>query len=447
MDLKKKRLLLIIVCFALCLPWIIPDSFAAAAGDTITVGTDDLNVRGGPGTHFDVVTNLKKGATYPILKKDNGWLQIEVNDNKNGWVADYLVTVNTGDTGDTKTKSKDNQSASSTGTINGDSLNVRSEPSLDGKVLGKLQNGITVNVISEKNEWVQIEFEDVSGWVSKSFIDISDSGEDVEQERDQQIVTDAKLTILHNGTNIRKSPNTQSAIIERANQGDIYETIRLENDWYEIKLSDGQTGYVASWLVSEDDSDSRTPNKIQGNEQSLQNKTIVIDPGHGGKDDGTAGKKGTLEKEITLKTAQFLSKKLEAAGATVILTRENDSFIPLSSRVGFSNFIDVDAFISLHYDSSKNKRVHGLTTYFYHPWQKDLAIDIHSAVVDQTQLNDRGVRFGDYYVIRENSKKAVLVELGYLSNPTEELLVGTEQYQESAATGIYEGLARYFTEN
>ena len=62
-------------------------------------------------------------------------------------------------------------------------------------------------------------------------------------------------------------------------------------------------------------------------------------------------------------------------------------------------------------------------------------------------MKDRGVRLGDYYVIRENNKKAVLIELGYLSNPTEELLVTSDQYQESAATGIYEGLARYFKEN
>ena len=58
------------------------------------------------------------------------------------------------------------------------------------------------------------------------------------------------LTILHNGTNIRKSPNTESTILERANEGDTFEAITLENDWYEIMLADGQTGYVASWLVS-----------------------------------------------------------------------------------------------------------------------------------------------------------------------------------------------------
>ena len=66
-------------------------------------------------------------------------------------------------------------------------------------------------------------------------------------------ITSGKLTILHNGTNIRKSPSTQSTILDRANQGDAFETIYFENDWYQIKLKNGQTGYVASWLVSTED--------------------------------------------------------------------------------------------------------------------------------------------------------------------------------------------------
>ena len=136
--------------------------------------------------------------------------------------------------------------------------------------------------------------------------------------------------------------------------------------------------------------------------------------------------------------------KLEQAGANVILTRNTDLYLPLTSRVVTEYYRNADAFISLHYDNSKDKDVHGLTTYFFHPWQKELAVELHSAAMERTKQKDRGVRFGDYYVIRENNKKAVLIELGYLSNPAEELLVRSDEYQNSAATGIYEGLGRFF---
>ena len=150
---------------------------------------------------------------------------------------------------------------------------------------------------------------------------------------------------------------------------------------------------------------------------------------------------------MTLETAGYLFNKLKAAGADVTLTRQRDEYLSLSSRVDIASYRDADAFISIHYDSTKNNSVRGLTTYYYHPWQKELAVNIHSAVIGQTNMKDRGARFGDYYVIRENSQTAILIELGFLSNPSEELHVTSNQYQQSAATGIYEGLARYFKEN
>jgi len=85
-----------------------------------------------------------------------------------------------------------------------------------------------------------------------------------------------------------------------------------------------------------------------------------------------------------------------------------------------------------------------MTTYYYNSNQKPLGEQIHSSVISKTMLKNRGTRFGDYHVIRENRQKAVLVELGYLSNPAEEMLVTSSQYQQAVASGIFDGLARYF---
>ncbi len=449
----RKRIWTLFICIAFCLPWIVPDTVAKAANQTITVTTDDLNVRSGPGTDYRAVTTLNKGDLYPVIKEDGEWVQIELNNGEKGWVANYLVSLKEGSASQLSSEEVQTQGFSKTGLISANSLNVRSKPSLDANVLGKLQNGTTVEIISENNDWLEISYNGESGWISSTYIQDTNSDTDTEISNiDETTITSGTLTILHNGTNIRKRPDTQSTILDRANQGDTFEAISSENDWYQIKLDNEQIGYVASWLVSteeEADLSEETPLQLSNMElgQSLQNKKIVIDPGHGGKDNGTTGFNGTLEKRLTLKTAINLYHKLKEAGADVTLTRTNDRYISLPSRTNMADIQNADAFISIHYDSTKDPDVRGLTTYFYHPWQKKLAVNIHSAVIDQTNLDDRGSRFGDYYVIRENNKNAVLIELGYLSNPSEELLVTSDQYQESASTGIYEGLARYFNGN
>lgn len=129
----------------------------------------------------------------------------------------------------------------------------------------------------------------------------------------------------------------------------------------------------------------------------------MIDPGHGGRDNGTTGARGTREKDITIRTAQVLAEKLRAAGANVILTRSGDTYLPLPSRVGISHHHNADAFISIHYDSTPDRTARGVTTYYYHPFQKEIASNIHSNVTAMTNLRNRGYRVGDYHVIRRTN--------------------------------------------
>ena len=91
---------------------------------------------------------------------------------------------------------------------------------------------------------------------------------------------------------------------------------------------------------------------------------------------------------------------------SLLLVHKIDSSVYRSEPI-LADIQNADAFISIHYDSIKDPSVRGLSTYFYHPWQKKLAVNIHSAVIDQTNMEDRGARFGDYYVIRENNRNAV----------------------------------------
>jgi N-acetylmuramoyl-L-alanine amidase len=415
-----------------------PDKTSPAPAKTSgTVTVSSLNVRQKPSMNASRVGQLSYGAAVTVHSQSNGWAEITY-EGKNAWVSsEYLKMSGEPATDGGKTSAPVDQF---TGTVTASQLNVRDKNTLDGRVIGSVSKGQSFKILEEQNNWVKIEYQPgKTGWAAGWFFDKKKNGT---AAAPSQSVKNSSVSMLHNGTNIRKGPSTGTAVIYRASQGDSFEIISVEKDWYKIALPNGATGYVAGWIVSV----KGTAPQIErpGAEKHTKNKTIVIDPGHGGRDNGTTGVRGTLEKTLTLKTAQLLYDKLKAAGTNVILTRNNDHYISLGSRVSSSHYHNADAFISIHYDSINDRTVRGMTTYYYNSKQKPLGEQIHSSAVSKTMLKDRGTRFGDYHVIRENRQAAVLLELGYLSNPAEEMLVNTNQYQEAVANGIFEGLARYF---
>lgn len=405
-------------------------------GTIISITTDGLRVRSGPGTSYQIIGSLNMGDSGEITDINGDWLKISFSGNS-GWINSEFVKV----TGQGNTSDKEKQPSSKkealTGTVTASTLYVRDEGSLNGSIIAQVYKGEQFPILTEVNNWMKIEYKSGKyGWAASWFIQKSEAA-----PADSEI-KNGSIEILYNGTNIRKKPSAQSEVVQRANKGETFEAVKLTNDWYEIRLKSGDLAYVAGWVVNASNLGQQV--EKPGSEIHLKNKTIVIDPGHGGKDNGTSGFRGTAEKNITIKTALLLRNKLKAAGANVILTRTNDTFQSLNSRVRMSHYYGADAFISIHYDSISEKNVRGTTSFYYHSYQKALASSLHSGIVQYTNLKDRGVRHGDYHVLRENKQSAVLLELGYLSNPTEESLIQTDQFQEQAANGIFQGLAKYF---
>jgi N-acetylmuramoyl-L-alanine amidase len=393
--------------------------------------TDTLNVRMDPSTTGTVVGKLSKGASITIYSKKNNWLEIKYSGQK-AWIsADYVQMG-------TQEQPAISNSGGAIGTVTASNLSVRSDNSLNSEIIGSVSKGQKFNILDEVNNWVKIEFQPGKiGWAAGWYFTKN-------KTNTSQLADDSKVTILHDGTNIRKDPTVQSNVVSRAQEGESFPIKAIQNDWYEIKLPNGSSGFIAGWLVTTNGTGPGI--EKQGAEEYLKFKTIVIDPGHGGIDNGATGVSGTLEKELTLRTARLLFDKLKAAGANVFLTRSNDSFLPLPSRVRLASIHQADAFISLHYDSNLDRSIRGMTAYYYHSYQQELAESIYHSTNAQTRLKSRGVRSGDYHVVRENQRKAVLMELGYLSNSAEEMTLTSGQFQENAATGIYNGLARYFKE-
>ncbi|MBO0960755.1 SH3 domain-containing protein [Neobacillus sp. MM2021_6] len=411
---------------------------ASTSTSTGVVNGDTLNVRKEPSTTSPIIGKLTKGTSVSIYSKQNNWLEVGFASIK-GWVNSEFINTKTEVSKDSPKK----ELSGINGKVTAGSLSVRSGSSLDFSIIGTVTKGQSFAILEENNNWVKIEFKSGRfGWVAGWYLDMTTGASPSGTSQSGQAQKESTITILHNGTNIRKEANVQSDVAELANEGDTFSVKRVVNDWYEIKLKNGHTGYVAGWIVSINGMNPQI--QKSGAEGYLKNKTIVLDPGHGGGDNGTTGANGTLEKELTLRTARLLSDKLRAAGATVYLTRSNDSFIPLPSRVNAAQTYSADAFISLHYDSNEERSARGMTGYYYHGYQKALAETVFTSTVGQTNLKDRGVRIGDFHVIRENSQKAVLMELGYLSNPEEEMTLNSSGFQENAASGLYNGLARFF---
>ncbi|CRK84260.1 N-acetylmuramoyl-L-alanine amidase cwlB [Neobacillus massiliamazoniensis] len=406
-------------------------STSGNANATAVANTDQLRVRSGPGTSFRIIGVLNKGQAVTILDQNENWYEISFS-NQRGWVStDYI---------NTQTAPKETQNGNNgVVTVTADTLSVRKSADLNAAVIGTVEKGQQFTVLQEENNWVKIEYKPGSyGWAAGWYMDQAAANPSPEKTNNENTVT-----ILQDGSNIRKSPNGQADVISHAKEGDTFAISNIVNDWYEIKLSNGAKGYVAGWIVSVN---GTAPNiEKQGPQNSLKNKTIVIDPGHGGVDNGTTGSSGTLEKNLTIKTAKLLYDKLRAAGANVYLTRTDDTYISLPARVSVSRSLQADAFVSLHYDSNTDPNVQGSTGYYYHPSQKSLAETVYTSTINETGLKNRGVRFGDFHVIRENSQKATLIELGYLSNPSEEMTLNSGSFQENAATGVFNGLARFFS--
>src|SRR5213082_2573444 len=175
--------------------------------------------------------------------------------------------------------------------------------------------------------------------------------------------------------------------------------------------------------------------------QSASSSTaVVIDAGHGGFDRGGIPGQRIPEKEMTLDVAQRLKTLLAASGYRVIMTRDSDVFVPLPTRVAIANSYGNAIFVCIHFNSAKRMGAGGIETYFYSRDSLPLASAIHYFVTGGAPSANRGVRRRGYYVLRRTSVPAVLVECGFLTNPTEAAYAQTASYRQKLAEEIAAGV-------
>lgn len=190
-------------------------------------------------------------------------------------------------------------------------------------------------------------------------------------------------------------------------------------------------------------------------EGGIEGKIITIDPGHGGSDPGAVGDKGTLEKNITLEISKRLKQNLEEMGAIVHMTRSTDKEVAgpgasdvdeLQARINVAEKHNSDLFVSVHINSSVNKKVGGFSTYYYPKTKFDakIAKSIQDNLTENYGRDNLGLREANFYVIKRCSMPATLLELCFISNKKEEKLMGGNWFQSKTAKLIAEGIENYF---
>ncbi|SRR6266700_2252566 len=168
--------------------------------------------------------------------------------------------------------------------------------------------------------------------------------------------------------------------------------------------------------------------------------TVVIDAGHGGYDRGGIPGQRIAEKDMTLDVAQRLKNVLSASGYRVVMTRSTDVFVPLGGRVAIANSYRNAIFVCIHFNATGRSGASGIETYFYSRESLPLASAIHYYVTGGAPSANRGVRRRGYYVLRRTSIPAVLVECGFLTNPTEAAYAQSVSYRQKLAEEIAAGI-------
>ncbi|PZU91802.1 MAG: N-acetylmuramoyl-L-alanine amidase [Pseudanabaena sp.] len=182
------------------------------------------------------------------------------------------------------------------------------------------------------------------------------------------------------------------------------------------------------------------------NEGDRRRGVILVDPGHGGRDPGAIGN-GIQEKNVVLSMSLLLGQSLQSMGYTVYYSRTNDVEIDLAPRVALAERVNADAFVSIHANSldSRNSRVNGVETFHARGSAvgQELARYIQSQIIGATRANDRGVKAAGFYVIAKTSMPAVLVETGFVTNPTEAANLNNPNYQKLMADAIARGVDQF----
>lgn len=459
----KAKVILIVISGALLL-------FALVKGvgmlleQTVLIEREQVFLRLEPDTSAEVVTELVEGSQVKLLEERNGWLRLRSKNNQEGWLPEWLLNDD---------YLPNDQEIAAQLLIATPVYGERNELS---QIIMTIEPGAYLLVDQEIEGWLtvmtppqtadgQTEKEQV-GYIPTRLVNLVPKGRAVtyiEEHKnktllayDPEAIAKARLKvepeviIQFNDEPLLEEDDVYSNIVYRASPGESFAFVGdlgtdSKEDFYLVENAEGLRGYVDSERVAISTYSIGRLEKSPANE--LAQTTIMLDAGHGGVDTGALSWDGNREEKVaTLELVLEVKNQLEAKGATVLLTRSGDDYVELVDRTKASNMNEVDLFVSLHFDDSENTEWSGTNTYYYHETDKRLAEAVNREL-DSLELENFGMMFGNYHVLRENTRPSILLELGYMSNYSDVESIFDRDYQQAVATSITRGLENYLKAN
>lgn len=338
----------------------------------------------------------------------------------------------------------DNASATTTTykVVKTNSLNMRTGPGVQYKIVKKLKKNTTVTKTATKGKWFKIKAGSTTGYVNSSYL-----SKVVLKVNNKNSNIGKYYSITAASLNVRKTSSATSsklAVVKFGKQFVIKG--QATNGWYKIEYAKGKLGYVSNkyGITSTSKNNVYPAGTIFG---PLSGRTFVIDPGHGGSQAG-AQYFGIKEKDLNLKASKVLQKELISQGAKVVMTRSNDKTLSLDARVKISKAAKPDAYISVHHNVFVKKNEAGYLALYTKKSEKTLNKYIFNSlkgsVTKATKVPAEEYRYQNLHVLRENPYIGTLLEYGYMNRESELKKINTDTYRLAMAEGIADGLISYF---
>ncbi len=347
---------------------------------------------------------------------------------------------------------------------------ARTGPSTNYSRLTPLPKGTVVSVIGQEGEWLQLDY---GAWIkaqeTKTIPNLSSAKAIIKSAKFENNSAETKVTFpltlpvpvsikqmgnkitltLHNTT-----AQTDTIFIE-------YKPLIKSFSWQQVSpdkieyyfelYSEQQWGYDLKYEGTNLIFTLRHPPKMESqNSQPLKNVKILLDPGHGGDEWGAKGPNGYPEKSVNLVVSKLLKQELIKRGATVYMTRESDKKVSLQDRVKMINEVKPDIALSIHYnalpDNGDAINTAGIGIFWYHPQAEKLSKFLHDYLVEKGKRPSYGIFWNNLALTRPHTSPSVLLELGFMINPTEFEWITDAQQQKNLAVILANGITEWFSQ-
>ena len=337
-------------------------------------------------------------------------------------------------------------------TVSVDNSPLRSTPVDSGiNRIAHLQKGIPLVIDGEKGGFYRVILGAVKeGWIAKSNVKIEENGSSLAELKGYDYLDTDEFFIFVFHLN-RQTPwelvEGEPFLIKLYNvENQPNNTYTMDFPVHEALGGKKLIGYSGNFSGTDFIVKIRKP-ILADKSKPFKGIKITIDPGHGGSENGAIGCLGDLEKNLNLSFATLLEQELKSRGADVSMTRKDDTDISLNDRVEFANNENSTIFISLHGnalpDNQDPIKNFGTEIYYYYNQSKPLADWIMNAMVNELGINNRGVRQQSFAVIRNTNALSLLIEIGYVINPSDNAKLVNKDFQKKTAKAIADGIENY----